>query len=40
MSRHTVCFQPTDMPFETVLTILLVGGAGYFGAFALAWLTA
>jgi hypothetical protein len=40
MTRHFACHQPTEMPFDILLAILLLGAAGYFGALTLTWLTA
>jgi hypothetical protein len=40
MTHQFAGFGPTTMTFNTGLTVLFIGGAGYFSVLALAWLTA
>ncbi|MDQ2082053.1 hypothetical protein RA307_17835 [Xanthobacteraceae bacterium Astr-EGSB] len=40
MTHRSMHFQPSDLPIDTLLPILLLGGAGYVAAFVMAWMTA
>jgi hypothetical protein len=40
MRCRAIRLQPADLPFDTGLAILLIGSAGYFSAFLMAWMSA
>jgi hypothetical protein len=40
MARRTLYVEPTDIPLDALMPILLLGGAGYVAAFILTWMAA